>query len=573
MWEFRGSVGGEGGHVTTSQSPAARSRHTSVCIDDGGIGSSASTTAAALPAAEAAPSFVTSSAPAPAPASASKKALRRLQAAGADTSAVSVSAAAVTVTAAAVAAAKASASVFSLASPSPPSSPALYAALAAAAAVEAPSGASVGGDNVAPSTDATTRAIRVSRVHSHVVTCVAVHRFADAMPLVDGAEFLHLAPGVPVDAATYYPTFEGSDGLTVISGDAGGDVIIWCGSAGGASSAKLFSLSLGGGASHSQSMSSSASASSASAAFPTSTGSPLLIRKKSAFSTANFSTANAGKPSSSRTEGVSCVAISGSFYLAGGSEGTVVIWKRRFVRKDKTSPLLELTPELIAREARAHNITRCAFLPGGCSSPHAASVFPPPRASLAALAFALTGGGEGDVRLWLPGPMAESGGGAIGGSALGPISASKVLRGHTARITALSGDLAKIVTGSLDGTIKVWDSAGGLLHTLRFPGPSSGVSSATITPHAALVGLVDGRVFWLDFAAPPAAPAETRHTAAPLAAYYDNCGSGAGGGAVGGALDMHKLRIALKGTDSAQFDDGDSEGLTPLELQRAWDSL
>ena len=160
-----------------------------------------------------------------------------------------------------------------------------------------------------------------------------------------------------------------------------------------------------------------------------------------------------------------------------------------------------------------------------------------------------------------------------GGGGGAPANAPKILKGHSARITALSADLTKIVTGSLDGCVKVWDTAGGLLHSIRFPPGPTGcpaeVSSIAPSHDAALVGLVDSRVFFLEFfrGRGMAAPREREGSLGgpPAAPLYDS-----GGG--NNREDLRDLRIALRGA-STEDALSPTRFTSPYELQAAYDSL
>jgi hypothetical protein len=177
-------------------------------------------------------------------------------------------------------------------------------------------------------------------------------------------------------------------------------------------------------------------------------------------------------------EGVVCLKLHEALVVAGGSEGTVAVWLRRF------SGDVELAPELVLRE-RAHSIVRVLAVPG-------------PGVRLCAIA---TGGGEGDVRLWpIPGvfpPVRPT-----PAPAAAPAALCRLLKGHASRITGLRIDAVKVVSVSLDGAAKVWDLAehclGRPLATLRLPAGSE-LSSVAVARSDILLGTVDGSLHHFRF--------------------------------------------------------------------------
>lgn len=253
-------------------------------------------------------------------------------------------------------------------------------------------------------------------------------------------------------------------------------------------------------------------------------------------------------------EGISCLSMDSDFIIAGGSEGTVTAWRRKFVRSFSSSSIgnpvnngketeTELIPDLLFRENRAHSIVRVVQVPGG-------------RTQVSAI---LSGGGEGDVRLWPipvisssnPNPvMAASSGSGISSSnqsgsivnnnslplsVLASINTSivttssassltpsstmislpssssisntilkecRLLKGHQSRISGLYFNTTIVITTSLDGNIKIWDlqapHLGRLLHSSRVP-YNEEISSLHCTGTDILVGTVEGHVYTLSF--------------------------------------------------------------------------
>jgi len=259
-----------------------------------------------------------------------------------------------------------------------------------------------------------------------------------------------------------------------------------------------------------------------------------------------------------------------------------------------------------------------------------------PSLSLSApsAALALSGGGEGLVALWaLPQPSAAAkaaaaavlhGGtvpGARGSAALRAAAASaasaalavatapvscKLLKGHSRRITGLAADLCKVVSASLDGSLRVWDlqepHRGALLHVLRFPLPplqqvqllqgggaggggggggaealseeaSCQVSSLSLSGLSIMAGMVDGRCFLWEWELERGEGGAAAHAAGaqaslPQVALYEGSHRGS---SASGAAPMRALRHALR---SAAEDDLSTEVISsPLELQMAWDAL
>lgn len=470
----------------------------------------------------------------------------------------------------------------------------------------------------------------VFRGHMNVVTCVACCRRSP----VDAAE----KPAIPFEE------------VTAVSGDAGGDIVLWD----AATATKLHAFS--------------------------------LARTRGT------------------REGVACVVMDDNLIVAGGSEGTVAIWRRRTAGGGHgCGP--ELVPELLVREPRAHTIVRAIFTP---------------RLPACGVAGVLTGGGEGDVRLWplpklgsgpaslqpasgsepgaglrgapplvaalsvaggspplhpLPMPQAASAAGTRLGIALPPhapaagangegasralppahsapatscvdapaplllpaaltatspilpallptaaataatasAATCKVMRGHSARITALYMDNFKILSASLDGCIKVWDlqepHVGRCLQTVRLPSEASSMSCAG---DIVSVGTVDGRVIVLAFgesaaaltggssgssaaALPAGGGPATPGTASLLESCLTGVIGGAGGSRKGGAEQaygmgrggsgqsggagksrantqrrgLRDLRALVKGAEGTVSDD--LEWYAAAELQESWD--
>ena len=223
-------------------------------------------------------------------------------------------------------------------------------------------------------------------------------------------------------------------------------------------------------------------------------------------------------------EGVSCIAIDSDFIVAGGSEGTVAAWRRKFLRTPSSSNSLqqetEMVPDLLFRENRAHSIVRVVQVPGG-------------RTQVSAI---LSGGGEGDVRLWpIPvlSPTSTSVITTVSSNASSsilksintvnnsvsatPLSMSsssstsvnnvivkecRLLKGHQSRISGLYFNTTICITTSLDGTIKIWDlqapHLGRLLHSSRVPNNEE-ISSLHCIGTDILVGTVEGHIFTLSF--------------------------------------------------------------------------
>jgi WD40 repeat protein len=383
------------------------------------------------------------------------------------------------------------------------------------------------------------------RVHSSLVTCVACWR--------------RRRPGI----APWYWSAAGVAQLEVgpvaaVSGDAGGEVVLW----------------------H---------------VVPPPTGeAPSGASPPAPPPTTRIATLQLGKKGS--REGVTCVSLDSSFIAAGGSEGTVAIWRRRFARgAPATSPSaagdesgpppadVELVPELIVREHRAHTIVRIVHTPGG-------------RTQVAAV---LSGGGEGDVRLWPVGgapPQMAAGAAAATGAAAGPAAAQlqssssssssssaaavrecRVLRGHASRITGLHLDNTVALSTSLDGALKVWDlqapHLGRLLHSSRLPGGRE-ASSLHAAGTDIVVGSVDGRAFLFSFGR-DAAAAGAGGGAAGGGGGGPGAGAGAGGTATGSGggsqgQRLRELRALVGAVDELGLGEV-LEEYSPLDLQRAYD--
>lgn len=443
--------------------------------------------------------------------------------------------------------------------------------LGSPAPLSPPLGAAVAADADAALPVRSLKPLAVARLHAHLVTCVACHRATAPRP-APGRPVPPALPGERIGAFSGVLLRDG-DCVTVVSGDAAGEIIAWQGSGGAdAGSVRLYSLSLSGGAGGSDRVGSGRGGP-RSAFSPLSGGGTASARDRGT-SLLALSPPPPGALASapSRSEGVACVAISDTHVVAGGSEGTVCIWRRRFFAGASEAP-----PELLLREARAHAIVRALFLGGGCSSaPAAGAVHPPLALTAPPPSTCVTGGGEGDVRQWtLPAPPSD-------GAPRGPAPVEcRVLRGHTGRITGIAADLCKVVTASLDGSVRVWDAVvgGAPLHTLRFPpapgaSPVLGVSSLAVNGDALLAGLVDGRVFHIELGTSAARAAALESAAASAAA----AGAAAapppaalfeGRGFLGGAS-SRDLRVALRGHKGA---DAHGDELSPLALQRAYDEL
>ena len=445
----------------------------------------------------------------------------------------------------------------------------------------------------------------VSRLHAHVVTSLACHRSCAPSPL-PGYPLPPLVPGVRSGAFSGLPLRDAADVITLVSGDVTGEIILWRGCGPDAGAARIATLSLSGLTGGVGVGGSTAPITRRSAFSPLASaggGSGSSLTGGAGVGGSGAAAAGGGGTVPSRTEGVACLALSASHIVAGGSEGTVCIWRRRFAAPhgcDLTQepllsplpssattlsianalPLVEGPPELLHREPRVHSIVRAIFLPGGSSSaPAAAAVHPPLSLTAPPHATCLTGGSEGDVRLWtLPPPHS-----AAAASPTPPrVLESRVLRSHTGRITGLGADMSKVVTASLDGSVKVWDvhSGGGApLHTLRFPphphgGSPSGVSSLSVVGDALVAGLVDGRVFFVELGGrskvhAPAGLASPPPAAMPAAAIFEANSGRRGGAASGGAARMRDLRTALRGHRVGE----DEEAFDEEALARAWEEL
>jgi hypothetical protein len=292
--------------------------------------------------------------------------------------------------------------------------------------------------------------VRVLRCHANLVTAVACTRDDVGLPALayyTGAAATAAAAAPPAAATPAPPVGSASlDATVVVSGDAGGDVVVW-------RAATLERLAA------------------------------LQLQRKGG-----------------REEGVAVLSINHAVVVAGGSLGTVAIWRRRQLRAGGVCR--ELPPDLVVREAGAHSIVRAVF------TPHMH------RCQVAAV---LTGGGEGDVRLWpvpaatqpTPSPASSplvaptisssglAGGGAAGAAPLSAPSAAslacRVMRGHAARVTALWLDNSKCVSCALDGAVKVWDvqepHVGRVLQTFK---PGEGVAGLHTVGEVLAVGTTSG---------------------------------------------------------------------------------
>ena len=133
-------------------------------------------------------------------------------------------------------------------------------------------------------------------------------------------------------------------------------------------------------------------------------------------------------------EGVTCLSANARAIIAGGAEGTVAVWARRWAAGGDEAP-----PDLIVREPRAHSIVRCVLAP----------------AKHCDVLGVLSGGGEGAVRLWhTPTPAAAAiAGTRVGSGGAAAASQHKVMRRHTERITGLHMDNFRIVTGRCESRL------------------------------------------------------------------------------------------------------------------------
>jgi len=432
--------------------------------------------------------------------------------------------------------------------------------------------------------DRTLEPFGILRVHSHLVTSLSCWRKRLTAP--------------PFAAQIYYggsqvyiPTPRYPSLVAIVSGDAGGDIVLWHVAEPGSVSSDVAN---------------------------TNTLSKVAVMQL--------------RGGGSSREGVTCLSMDGDFIVAGGSEGTVTIWRRRFGNISPSSSSLsssttesppvtvvELAPELLFREHRAHSIVRLVVTPSG-------------RSLVSAV---LSGGGEGDVRLWMipsiPGSNQSTGRGAgakvaitvsnaiamaakeskmkwaeaKGYTSQSPnltVSVSdssssipappqlpaqtstqvqcKVLRGHTSRITGLHIDNCILISLSLDGAMKVWDlqepHIGGMLFTVRLPDARE-ASSLSCAGTDVAVGSVDGHVFVFSFGMRPSqlttsAPKET--VFAPVTSALDNLQMGALSAAERDR-DVRAMNLeSERGWAGVDLGGGDVDGdLTAFELQQLYDAL
>jgi len=427
--------------------------------------------------------------------------------------------------------------------------------------------------------DRTLEPFGILRVHSHLVTSLSCWR--------------KRLSATPFAAQIYYggdqvciPTPRYPSLVAVVSGDAGGDIVLW----------------------H---VAEPGSISSDAATSPLSKVAVMQLR---------------GGGGGGSREGVTCLSMDGDLIIAGGSEGTVTIWRRRFgkvstqfsesISSSNAIPLVELAPELLSREQRAHSIVRLVVTPSGRSL----------------VSAALSGGGEGDVRLWMipPAPgsvsssvrtgskVANAVSNAIATAAFeskvkwaeargytspsptsisqAPVQASlsvignpttqpspntvqcKVLRGHTSRITGLSIDNCVLISLSLDGAMKVWDlqepHIGGMLFTARLPDARE-ASSLSCSGTDVAIGSVDGRVFVFSFGSVKQTQQVTsvlKEAVAPVISSLDNLQMGALT-LTDRNRDVRALNVdAQVGWSRLDLGGGDVNGdLTPYELQQMYD--
>ena len=428
--------------------------------------------------------------------------------------------------------------------------------------------------------DRTLEPFGILRVHSHLVTSLSCWRKRLTAP--------------PFAAQIYYggsqvyiPTPRYPSLVAIVSGDAGGDIVLWHVAEPGSASSDVAN---------------------------TNTLSKVAVMQL--------------RGGGSSREGVTCLSMDGDFIVAGGSEGTVTIWRRRFGNISSSSStttesipvtVVELAPELLFREHRAHSIVRLVVTPSG-------------RSLVSAV---LSGGGEGDVRLWMipstPGSNPSTGrrAGAKVASTVSnaiaiaaneskmrwaeakgytnqspnlTVSASassssiptppqlpaqtstqvqcKVLRGHTSRITGLHIDNCILISLSLDGAMKVWDlqepHIGGMLFTVRLPDARE-ASSLSCAGTDVAVGSVDGHVFVFSFGMRPSqlttlAPKEA--VFAPVTSALDNLQMGALSAAERDR-DVRAMNLeSERGWAGVDLGGGDINGdLTAFELQQLYDAL
>lgn len=308
---------------------------------------------------------------------------------------------------------------------------------------------------------ALTPCLRLPSSSGAPLSCLALHRHSST-PL----------PQLAFGAAAAPPSSP-RGGMLLATGDIAGGICVWA----AASGALLARLSLGGG--------------------------------------------EAGEAAGEAPEGVRCIALDDGLLAVGGSRGSVAAWALPPVWWGSVSSassaidaLAPAPPQLLLRERAAHTSVRLLYLPGGagqgassgpsnalCSAAQASCRFREPSLSAAPPlpSALLTGGGEGDVRLW---PLSHRAAGT--GDSPAPPPACKLLRGHSGRVTGLYADCHKILTCSVDGAFKVWDAVdqhvGRCLFTLRLPAPATALACVG---QLAGVGLADGRTYLFEFLAPP----------------------------------------------------------------------
>ena len=125
-------------------------------------------------------------------------------------------------------------------------------------------------------------------------------------------------------------------------------------------------------------------------------------------------------PARTLPEAVSALCASEHILLAGGSRGTVALWKRRRRREDGA----DLPPILLQHTPGAHQVVRLAQAHSG------------PRVDVA-----VTAGGQGELCLWTAG---QSG------------VACRALRGHSGPVTSLLLSQHVLVSAGQEGKVRVW---------------------------------------------------------------------------------------------------------------------
>jgi len=426
--------------------------------------------------------------------------------------------------------------------------------------------------------DRTLEPFGILRVHSHLVTSLSCWR--KRLSAASFAAQIYYGGSQVCIPTPRYPSL-----VAIVSGDAGGDIVLW-------HVAEVDSVS-----------------NDLANASPLTKVAVMQLRGGGA-----------------SREGVTCLSMDGDFIVAGGSEGTVTIWRRRFGNVPSSSPLstdlspisvVELAPELLHREHRAHSIVRLVATPSG-------------RSLVSAV---LSGGGEGDVRLWMipPSPGSSLPSSRVTGAKISiavsqaistaaheskskwaeakgysspssnssaqmntsnssnPTSSQlpaptlvhiqcKVLRGHTSRITSLHMDNCILISLSLDGAIKVWDlqepHLGGMLFTARLPDARE-ASSLSCAGTDVAIGSVDGHVFVYSFGMKKHQSIPAKEVVvAPVTSALDNLQMGAINSA-DRDRDVRMINLESdRGFRSIDLGGGDENGdLTAFELQQLYDAL